>query len=276
MIHRIAIIAGLIAGFIVAVFFWRSPERRPVLAHEGHGKGESQGFDLNAPRNISPEAAALIGLETAEVDFGSVMSVLRVSGRVRAQPDRVHAISTRIGGWVESIRARVGDRVAKGDVLVEIVSREYLELCADLARTESDVDRLVVSAHRIHEWFRRQQSSRFASYVTLHSGLAAHAGQTSPFPPSRTGAGRQRAELCRGHDVSWMTSRERRRRRPRQNFDHICAVARSSTTAIRRPDTTTLAAIESNRTRSVCSRTPIGRSGSISRTRTRRAALSRL
>ncbi len=116
----------------------------PAFAHEGHGKVEAQGFDLTAPREVSPEVAALIGFATAEVDFGKVESVVELTGVVRALPDRVQAVAPRIAGTVERIHGRVGDRVQSGDALVELVSPEYLKLQAEKVQAEGRVTRLVL------------------------------------------------------------------------------------------------------------------------------------
>lgn len=123
----------------------------PALAHEGHGKVETQGFDINAPRVVTPEAAALIGLQTTEVDFGEVVQVLRVAGIVRTQPDRARVLAPRIGGSIVSIQGRVGDRVAKGDALVEIASPEYLGLRAELVQVEGQIRQLQVEVASTRE-----------------------------------------------------------------------------------------------------------------------------
>ena len=116
----------------------------PAFAHEGHGKVETQGFDLTAPREVSPEVAALIGFATAEVDFGKLESVVELTGVVRALPDRVQAVGPRIAGTVENIHVRVGDRVQAGDALVELVSPEYLKLQAEKVQAEGRVTRLAL------------------------------------------------------------------------------------------------------------------------------------
>jgi len=114
----------------------------PAFAHEGHGKVETQGFDLSAPREVTPEVAGLIGFATAEVDFGKVESVVELTGVVRALPDRVQAIAPRIAGTLEKIHVRVGHRVQAGEVLVELTSPEYLKLLAERVQTEGRVARL--------------------------------------------------------------------------------------------------------------------------------------
>lgn len=113
------------------------------LAHEGHGQEVGQ-FDLDAPRKISPETAAHIGLKTAEVDFGSIQEILQLYGIVKAVPDRHWTISTRNAGKLLSIRVQVGDVVHKGDLLVEIDSPEYQKLVLDLVQTEGRIQQLEV------------------------------------------------------------------------------------------------------------------------------------
>lgn len=143
----------------------------PALAHEGHGKVETQGFDINAPRVVTPEAAALIGLQTAEVDFGEVVQVLRVAGIVRTQPDRARVLAPRIGGSIVSIRRRVGDRVAKGDALVEVASPEFLALRAELVQLEGQIRLLQVEVDSNRE--RAAQAEAELGRVEENQGAVA-------------------------------------------------------------------------------------------------------
>ena len=95
---------------------------QPLSAHEGHGKGEMAPFDRDTPRKVAPETAAHIGLETAEVDFGRIEEVLRLTGVVRPVPDQVHAITSRIDGTIVKLIVQVGHTVRKGDLVAEIDS----------------------------------------------------------------------------------------------------------------------------------------------------------
>ncbi len=117
----------------------------PVFAHEGHDKVQSVPFDLDAPRKVSPETAAVIGLQTAEVDFGSVEAVLPLTGIVRALPEHVQAIASKLAGTVTSVRVRVGDRVRRGEVVAEVESPEYLRLLTELTRAKARVDELQIA-----------------------------------------------------------------------------------------------------------------------------------
>lgn len=134
-------------------------------AHEGHGGKEVGAFDLDSPRQVSPETAAHIGLKTAEIDFGPVQDTLALSGIVQAAPDRHWAISTRTAGKVLSVHKQVGDPVQRGDLLVEIDSPElaknnyearkietdYQKLLLDVVRTEGRLSQLQVEAENAEE-----------------------------------------------------------------------------------------------------------------------------
>ncbi len=130
----------------------------PVFAHEGHGKGEVAPYDLDTPRKVSPETAAHIGLQTAEVDFGTVEEVLRLVGVVKPLPNSIAAITPRIAGTVLKITVQVGDTVQRGDLIAEIDSpelaqyiyearkldTEYFELLGAVAGAVSKVEALLV------------------------------------------------------------------------------------------------------------------------------------
>lgn len=116
--------------------------------HEGHGSGEVGPYDLDTPRQVSPETAAHIGLQTAEVDFGAVEDVLRLSGIVRAAPDRHWTIATRTAGKVLSVRVQVGDRVKAGDLLVEIDSPELARNIYEVRKLETEYQKLLVEIVR--------------------------------------------------------------------------------------------------------------------------------
>lgn len=120
-------------------------------AHEGHGGKEVGPYDLDTPRQVSPETAAHIGLKTAEIDFGAVEDVLALSGIVRAGPDRHWTISTLTAGKVLTVHVQVGSVVRRGDLLVEIDSPELARLLLDVVRGEGRVQQLRVEAQNANE-----------------------------------------------------------------------------------------------------------------------------
>lgn len=137
--HRRPILAAAaVAGLAGAALLM------PVFAHEGHDKVETAPFDLDSPRKVSPETAAIIGLQTTEVDFGSIDVVLRLTGVVKALPDRVQAVSAKVDGTVTSVTPRVGDIVHRGGAIAEIESPGYLKLLTEVARANARVEQLQV------------------------------------------------------------------------------------------------------------------------------------
>lgn len=149
----------------IAFYFLASAFAVSVRGHAGHGGAEIGPYDLDSPRIVSPETAAHIGLQTAEVDFAAVEDVLALSGIVRAAPDRHWTIATRTAGKILSVRVQVGDRVKQGDLLLEIDSpelarniyevrkleTEYLRLLVDIARSEGRVKQLRVGLENAQE-----------------------------------------------------------------------------------------------------------------------------
>jgi multidrug efflux pump subunit AcrA (membrane-fusion protein) len=119
-----------------------------VFAHEGHGGREVGPYDLDSPRHVTPETAAHIGLQTAEVDFGAVQEVLSLSGIVRSAPDRHWTISTRTAGKVLAVRVQVGDVVRQGDLLIEIDSPELARNIYEARKLEADYAKLALDSVR--------------------------------------------------------------------------------------------------------------------------------
>jgi cobalt-zinc-cadmium efflux system membrane fusion protein len=132
----------------LAIAGWMAAGPGVVRGHEGHGGSELGPFDLDTPRVVTPETAAHIGLKTAEVDFGAVEEVLRLSGIVRASPDRHWTIATRTAGKVLSVHVQVGDRVTTGDLLVTIDSPELARNVYEARKLAADYQRLLVEIAR--------------------------------------------------------------------------------------------------------------------------------
>ncbi len=162
----------------------------PLFAHEGHGKGEIAPFDLDTPRKVSPETAAHIGLQTAEVDFGVVQEIIRLTGIVRPVPDRVQTVASLVDGAVTRILLQVGDVVEQGDLVAEIHSpqlaqyiyelrkleTEYYQLQGELARAKSSIDEFSVQFEAATEFasiadaeFNRLQDNKGAVSTNLLS-----------------------------------------------------------------------------------------------------------
>jgi membrane fusion protein, heavy metal efflux system len=129
---------------MIAIVFVITLVFLPAHGHDGHVKSAGATFDPNSPKQVSQATASAIDLKTAEVDFGQVEDVLRLSGIVRALPDSLVAISPIYPGVIRSITVQPGDRVTKGMVVGEFESPEVASLQFDLKRAESQVASLEI------------------------------------------------------------------------------------------------------------------------------------
>jgi len=119
-----------------------------VFAHEGHGKPAGATFDPNAPKKVSEATASAIDLKTAEVDFGRVEDIVRLTGMVTARPDSLFAVAPTYSGVVRAIRVQPGDQVRKGDELAQFESPEVAKAIYELERLETEIERLLAEATR--------------------------------------------------------------------------------------------------------------------------------
>lgn len=138
---RAAVAVGALMLAAAALFI-------PVYAHEGHGKIAGASFDPNAPKKVSSATAFAIGLTTAEVDFGDIEDVVRITGIVRSQPNATFALSPTFAGVVRSIAVQPGDRVTKGMVVAELDAPELARLTYDLKRLDVEHERILSEVTR--------------------------------------------------------------------------------------------------------------------------------
>ncbi len=94
-------------------------------AHEGHdeapGAATAAG-GAEGPVRVSEVARRNLGLRTEEAELRTLERALTVIGEIRAEPDRSATVSSRIAGRVAAVYAKEGERVKRGQRLVEIES----------------------------------------------------------------------------------------------------------------------------------------------------------
>ena len=123
----------------------------PALAHEGEdhaaapGTGSAAG-SLTGPIEVSDVAQRNLGLAVAEAELRSVETTLRVIGEIQADPARSGTVSSRISGRVTAVFAQEGERVEKGQGLVEVESLQLGDP-PPRARYASPVSGLVTDRH---------------------------------------------------------------------------------------------------------------------------------
>ena len=107
----------------MALFLSLAPR---ALAHAGHDKapGEEGESAAGGPIAITAEARTNLKLTVEEAELRTLEKTIMVIGQIEAIPSRSSAVTSRIAGRVLDIKATEGERVKKGQPLVEIESRQ--------------------------------------------------------------------------------------------------------------------------------------------------------
>jgi multidrug efflux pump subunit AcrA (membrane-fusion protein) len=137
---RYAILGLVLAalGFGAVKMLPASLGKVPASGH-GHGAGEHAHGEESATMSDTKVAAA--GIELEKAGPAVLREGMRVNGVLQPNQEALVQITPRFPGVVRDVRKRIGDRVAKGDVLAIIESNQSLtsyELKSPLAGTIID------------------------------------------------------------------------------------------------------------------------------------------
>ncbi len=101
------------------------------------GHGEEEGHAEAEGVAMTPDQLAASGIEIVAAKSGAVSGGIETQGLVAAAPDGLAILSARSAGSIVSIAKRLGDPVARGEVLARIESGVGAALAADLASARS-------------------------------------------------------------------------------------------------------------------------------------------
>lgn len=108
--------------------------------HAGHADGEHGEERHDGLIHLSPAKMATVDLETGIVHVGSIRSTVSIPAESMLDPDEMAHVVPWVPGIAREIKASIGDRVAQGDLLAVIDSRELgqskSDYLADLAMLE--------------------------------------------------------------------------------------------------------------------------------------------
>ena len=107
-------------------------------------------LDAAAPPPVRHETEPIEAaprIETATVEFNSSRQGLTLSGKVAYGEDRYSRISSPLQGRVVEVRARLGDRVKMGDVLLVVDSPDIAQAYSEYVKEDSELQ----YATRAHE-----------------------------------------------------------------------------------------------------------------------------
>lgn len=140
-ILAIVVVAG-------ASIYWREPSPGNVTTRDppGHAKHEESGVEL------SDAKVAVAGIELLKAAPGTLHDSIFLNGIIQPNQEMLVQVTPRFPGIAREVNNRIGDRVAKGDVLAKVESNQSLtiyQLTAPLAGTI--IDRQVALGEHIGE-----------------------------------------------------------------------------------------------------------------------------
>ena len=117
------LLLSCLAAFAAATYLAGAPR---ALAHAGHDKapGEEGEAAVSGPIAISAEAKTNLKLTVEDAELRTLEKTFMVIGQIEAIPNRSAAVTSRIAGRVLSIKATEGERVIKGQPIIEVESRQ--------------------------------------------------------------------------------------------------------------------------------------------------------
>ncbi|ACL57122.1 efflux RND transporter periplasmic adaptor subunit [Methylobacterium nodulans] len=122
--------------------------------HGGSGEGGKEGPEGAIP--LTPEQIAAAKIEVAPVGKGVLTRTLSVPGTVVPDADRVARVAAKVVGTVAELRKRIGDSVAKGEVLAVLDSREVADAKNDFIAAVVGLELQETLFARDHElWDKR-------------------------------------------------------------------------------------------------------------------------
>lgn len=105
--------------------------------HEGQAPATAREDAAGLLVRFSPIERENIGLQTVPAAIRPLEKVVQLPGVIKPHPDRVALVTSRTGGAILGIHANVGDRVTKGQDLIQIQSVEVEKLALNLIQAEN-------------------------------------------------------------------------------------------------------------------------------------------
>lgn len=149
----------------LAVTAQESPE-----AHAGHDHADEEEDEEGALR-LTAEQRERFGIAVCTAGPGSLRSEVRLTGEIGFNEDRVVHMVPRVAGIVREVHKTVGDRVAAGEVLAVVESRELAGMKSEcLAAKAREI--LATKVFAREQTLRQKQVSSEQDYLESEQALA--------------------------------------------------------------------------------------------------------
>ena len=133
--RRAALCTCMLLAAVASSCGGEDPKDQAAGAHGEHEGDEDDHEEGLVVLNEKQSQAA--GIRTVQAAPGTLQHELQLNARVDSNRDRIAHVTPLLGGVVQSIAKGLGDRVQKGDVLVEIDSVALGEAVADYLKARA-------------------------------------------------------------------------------------------------------------------------------------------
>lgn len=109
-------------------------------AKEEKGHGHSDGEDEGNPLALTKVQIETAGITLSEAKEGDLVHTTLLPGTIAANPDRIAVVAAKASGVIVNLTKRLGETVAKGDLLATLESRDIADAKGELLaaqRTEA-------------------------------------------------------------------------------------------------------------------------------------------
>lgn len=127
--------------------------------HKGHDHGEEKHDHVNEVY-LTPEAMKRYGITVGKVSRRTLAATLTAAGRVAFNAEAVAHAGSPVAGRVVELKARPGDVVKEGDVLVVVESPEFGEAQGELVQRKIAAEVAAAAAQAAKAVYDRGQALR--------------------------------------------------------------------------------------------------------------------
>ncbi|MFE1597273.1 efflux RND transporter periplasmic adaptor subunit [Methylobacterium sp. ID0610] len=135
------------------------PKETAEHGHGGHDHGEGEKEGPEGHVALTPEQIAAAKIAVEPVAAGVLRRTLAVPGTVVPDADRVARVAAKVVGTVAELRKRIGDPVAKGEVVAVLDSREVADAKNDLIAAVVGLELQQTLFDRDHELWDKKVSA---------------------------------------------------------------------------------------------------------------------
>ena len=153
---------------VLALRDWAPPS---AAAADDHDEGDAHHEEMPEVVHFTRSQRKALGIVAAVSRPGRVAIQLRLVGEVRPNADRTAHVTSRVAGVVTQIRRTLGDRVARGEVLAVLESRELAAARADFLTARARAG-LAQTTYTREETLWHEQISSERQYLDARQALA--------------------------------------------------------------------------------------------------------